>query len=52
MISNWFSSLGGLGTDLDFTIHYDKDLDASLCLALQYLIQPPFLIEIGRSPQE
>ncbi len=37
---------------LHFTIHNDIDLDALLRLALQDLIEAPFLIIVGRSAHE
>jgi len=37
---------------LDFTIDIDVDLDACLGAALQDLVEAPFLVEVGRSPQK
>ena len=36
----------------NFLVHDDVDLYPSLGPPLQHLVQPPFLIVIGRSPQE
>ena len=37
---------------LDLFVDHYVDLDPSLCPSLQHLIQPPFLVEVRRPPQE
>ena len=46
--------VGTVATDRlsNFLVHYDVYLHPGLCPPLEDLIQPPFLVVVGRSPQE
>jgi hypothetical protein len=39
-------------SSLDLPVDNHVDLDARLCSALQNLVETPFLVEVGRAPEE